>query len=166
MASGATLSYALTGAGNVDENIHLLGGTLAVAGAGDATFRTILGLTADSTIQVAAGRSAIFNTASSIIAGMEADGTLADITVQGGGTATFQSASNFGDLLIKGNSVVNIGNNTAGNVGAGVTTTTVPWARFPLKPGLRCSCAGTSTAHSTISLAERAASHSCRIPTT
>lgn len=120
VASGATLSYALTGAGNVDENIHLLGGTLAVAGAGDATFRTILGLTSDSIIQVAAGRSAIFSTASSIIAGIEADGTLADLTVQGGGTATFQSASNFGDLLIKGNSVVNVGNNTAGNVGSGV----------------------------------------------
>ncbi|WP_050028715.1 autotransporter-associated beta strand repeat-containing protein [Verrucomicrobium sp. BvORR034] len=120
VASGATLSYVLTGAGNVDENIHLLGGTLAVGGTGDPTFRTLLGLSADSTISVAAGRTAFFNTASFLQGGVEADGTLADLTVQGGGIVTIQGTSNFGDLAIKGNSTVNVGLNSVGNIGSAV----------------------------------------------
>lgn len=120
VASGATLSYALTGAGNVDENIYLLGGTLAVAGAGDPTFRTLLGLTADSTINVALGRTAIFSTASFLQGGLEGDGSLADLTVQGGGIVTIQGTSNFGDLTVKGNSTVNVGLNSVGNIGSAV----------------------------------------------
>lgn len=120
VASGATLSYVLTGAGNVDENIHLLGGTLAVGGTGDPTFRTLLGLTADSTVSVGVGRTAFFSTASFLQGGLETDGSLADLTVQGGGTLTIQGTSNFGDLAIKGNSTVNVGLNSAGNIGSAV----------------------------------------------